>query len=181
MTAISNVTPAPHKSGRTNDFVTKVLLIIHVVAAILAIGPVAVAASMFPPATRRARAHPDEPTATGTVRVLHRICRVYAIAGLAVPVFGLGTASAMKVLGDAWVLVSIGLTVVAAAVLITLVLPAQDAAVTALDAGGGGDSTVARSPAPTTGQLAMFAGLFNILWVAVTVLMILRPGSTTGV
>ncbi|MCW2864642.1 MAG: hypothetical protein JWP48_6350, partial [Actinoallomurus sp.] len=32
----------------------KILLIVHVLAAILAVGPVAVAASMFPAAARRA-------------------------------------------------------------------------------------------------------------------------------
>jgi hypothetical protein len=29
-------------------------------------------------------------------------------------------------------------------------------------------------------RLAMFTGVFNLLWAAVTVLMIVRPGSTTG-
>ena len=31
-----------------------------------------------------------------------------------------------------------------------------------------------------TVQLAMFTGIFNLLWATVTVLMIVRPGSTTG-
>lgn len=31
-----------------------------------------------------------------------------------------------------------------------------------------------------TVQLAMFTGVFNLLWATVTVLMIVRPGSTTG-
>jgi hypothetical protein len=29
-------------------------------------------------------------------------------------------------------------------------------------------------------RLAMTTGIFNLLWVVVTVLMIVRPGSTTG-
>ncbi len=29
-------------------------------------------------------------------------------------------------------------------------------------------------------HLAMYTGIFNLLWATVTVLMILRPGSTTG-
>jgi hypothetical protein len=32
-----------------------------------------------------------------------------------------------------------------------------------------------------TGRLAMSTGIFNLLWVSVTILMIVRPGSTTGV
>ncbi|MFF4759058.1 hypothetical protein [Streptomyces sp. NPDC001292] len=39
---------------------TKFLLAVHVLAAIVAIGPVTVAASMFPPAVRRALAAPED-------------------------------------------------------------------------------------------------------------------------
>ena len=42
----------------------------------------------------------------------------------------------------------------------------------ALDAGTGGTDVRA---------LAMGAGVFNLLWATVVVLMIVRPGSTTGV
>ncbi|MDX2543737.1 hypothetical protein ACOT81_17525 [Streptomyces sp. WI04-05B] len=41
----------------------------------------------------------------------------------------------------------------------------------------GGSSGV--NPAVTV-RLAMFTGVFNLLWATVTVLMIVRPGSTTG-
>ncbi|MFE9357047.1 hypothetical protein ACFYPB_23405 [Streptomyces olivaceoviridis] len=159
---------------------TKFLLSVHVIAAILAIGPVAVAASMFPPAARRALAtgpgddsgheghggHGPDPT--GTLRLLHRICRVYAVVGVVVPVFGFATASQMGVLGSAWLIVSILLTALAALVLAALVLPAQSAL---LDGSAG---------AGRAARLGMVTGLFNLLWAAVTVLMIVRPGSTTG-
>jgi hypothetical protein len=196
--------------------VTKLLLSIHVLAAILAVGPVAVAASMFPATLRRATAaaHPaaapasSARDATGhagaahaattpasatsaateagtgavpaiaagdaaaggdhlaTLRVLHRICRVYAVLGVVVLVFGLATASSLGVLTDPWLLVSIALTIAAAAVLGLLVLPGQR------------DALADRS-APAR-RLAMYTGLFNLLWAVVTVLMITRPGSTTG-
>ncbi|MGG2461341.1 DUF2269 family protein [Streptomyces sp. RGM 3693] len=158
---------------------TKILLSLHVLAAIIAVGPVTVAASMFPPAVRRAgaRGHgaADRPEAVGTVRLLHRICRVYAGVGLAVPVLGFATASAMGVLGDGWLLTSIVLTAAAAGVLAVLVLPRQDLLVAALDE----DAPAAPDRAGTS-QLAMFTGLFNFLWAAVTILMIVRPGSSTG-
>ncbi|MFH9401410.1 hypothetical protein ACH4JS_16755 [Streptomyces sp. NPDC017638] len=165
---------------------TKFLLAVHVIAAILAIGPVAVAASMFPPAARRVPAAAGTGTgitsgtdtgsgtdATGSLRLLHRICRVYAVVGVVVPVFGFATASRMGVLGSAWLIVSIALTVLAALVLAAVILPAQAAL---LEADGGGDGT--RSA--TAARLAMATGVFNLLWAAVTVLMIVRPGSTTG-
>ncbi|MEU3858515.1 hypothetical protein AB0F03_14275 [Streptomyces sp. NPDC028722] len=182
---------------------TKFLLAVHVLAAILAVGPVAVAASMFPPAARRVLAVPgttrdpgvpspasaastassataasttgDPGATTGTdagttvLLLLHRICRVYALVGVVVPVFGFATARELGVLGSAWLVVSIGLTVLAAVVLAVFVLPAQSALLE-----GSADR------AGLTVRLAMCTGLFNLLWAAVTVLMIVRPGSTTG-
>lgn len=135
------------------------LLSVHVIAAILAVGPIAVAASMFP---RYVAALPEDDAAA---QLLHRICRVYAAVALAVPVLGFATAVSMGVLGDVWVLVSIALTAAAAVVLIAFVLPGQRAAL----------------EGATATRLAMATGMFNLLWVVVTVLMIVRPGSSTGV
>ncbi|MFE2301016.1 hypothetical protein ACFXAW_22875 [Streptomyces sp. NPDC059445] len=152
---------------------TKFLLAVHVIAAIVAIGPVTVAASMFPPAARKVLEGPDDPSALATTRLLHRICQVYAVVGVVVPVFGFATASDMGVLGDTWLIVSIVLTALAAVVLAALVLPRQSAILEGADQGG----TVDRA---ATVRLAMFTGIFNLLWATVTVLMIIRPGSTTG-
>ncbi|MFF9285973.1 DUF2269 family protein [Streptomyces griseosporeus] len=157
---------------------TKFLLAVHVLAAIVAIGPVTVAASMFPPAARRALAAPQDARAAETVRMLHRICRVYAAVGVVVPVFGFATARQMGVLGDAWLITSIVLTTVAAVVLGLLVLPGQERLTDAVD--GDRDGQDGAGMRPATVRLAMVTGLFNLLWAAVTVLMIVRPGSTTG-
>ncbi|MDR7170189.1 putative membrane protein [Nocardia kruczakiae] len=147
---------------------TKVLLSLHVLAAVIAIGPVAVAASMFPPALRRAA---ETTESSANLHVLHRICRVYAVVGLAVPIFGLATGAALGVLGTGWLITSIALTAAAAAILATMILPDQRAALTSL-APGRVEATAAR--------LAMSAGIFNLLWATVAVLMVVRPGSTTG-
>ena len=139
---------------------TKVLLSIHVLAAIIAIGPVTVAASMFPAVARRG----DAPA----LRLLHRICTVYATIGVVVPVFGLATATSLGVLGDAWLLTSIALTVAAAGLLGLVILPRQRGLLT--------------TPTPVEARrLGMLTGVFNLLWAVVVVLMIVRPGSTTGV
>ncbi|MFI8202729.1 hypothetical protein [Streptomyces sp. NPDC085937] len=155
---------------------TKLLLSLHVLAAIVAVGPVTVAASMFPPAVRRALSADGTgpaPRAAGTVELLHRICRVYAGLGILVPALGLATALAMGVLGDAWLVASITLTAVAAGVLLAFVLPRQEELV---------EQVAERTPVDrqSTVQLAMFTGVFNLLWATVTVLMIVRPGSSTG-
>jgi uncharacterized membrane protein len=157
--------------------VTKFLLAVHVLAAIVAIGPVTVAASMFPPSARKALAELGDAQALATTRLLHRICRMYAAVGVVVPVFGFATASNMGVLGDTWLIVSIALTALAAVVLVALVLPQQTAIVEGAEASGSGGGTVTRQ---TTVRLAMFTGVFNLLWATVTILMIIRPGSTTG-
>ncbi|GGK27657.1 hypothetical protein GCM10011583_69590 [Streptomyces camponoticapitis] len=85
---------------------------VHVLVAIVAVGPVAVAASMFPSATR-ARAPRRAASSTTCPPSVSR--NVYAAVGLAATV-----------------------------------------------------------------RLAMFTGVCNLLWGTVTVLMIVRPGSTTG-
>jgi hypothetical protein len=88
---------------------------------------------------------------------------------VAVPLLGIATAVSMGVLTQAWVVVSIVLTVAAAAVLVLAILPRQRAAF--------GDEV----PLGLAAQLGMITGVFNLLWVAVTILMIVRPGSSTGV
>ncbi|WP_151476526.1 DUF2269 family protein [Streptomyces albicerus] len=165
---------------------TKFFLVLHVLAAIVAVGPVTVAASMFPPSARRALADPGDPRAAETVCLLHRICRVYAGIGIAVPVLGFATAMSMGVLDDAWLVVSMILTAIAAAVLLALVLPRQEEVLEAVTGTTetstettGTSTEVAVSPRATV-RLAMFTGIFNLLWATVTILMIVRPGSTTG-
>ncbi|MFB4302051.1 hypothetical protein [Actinomadura sp. NTSP31] len=150
----------------------KFLLILHVLAAVIAIGPVTVAASMFPKTLRRAQSAPGDREALTTLRTLNRICRVYALVGIAVPAFGFATASAMGVLGDAWLIASIVLTTAAAGVLALLILPAQEGALAAT-------GTPASRLVPPS-RIAMLTGVFNVLWATVTILMIVRPGSTTG-
>jgi hypothetical protein len=49
---------------------------------------------------------------------LHRICRGYAVAGLAVPVLGLATGALLGILADPWLIASIVLTAGTAAILV---------------------------------------------------------------
>jgi hypothetical protein len=147
------------------------LLSVHVLAAIVFIGPVTVAVSLFPRYARQALADPRGP-AVPVVHALHRVSRVYAVLALAVPVFGLATAVRMGVLTDAWVVASVALTLAAAAVLAAVVLPRQRTVRQQLEDPDGGGSVAV---------LSMAAGAFNLLWAVVVVLMIVRPGSTTGV
>ncbi|MEV6171703.1 hypothetical protein AB0L99_26210 [Streptomyces sp. NPDC051954] len=158
---------------------TKFLLSLHVLAAIVAVGPVTVAASMFPATWRRALGDSGHGEALTALRTLHRICRVYAGIGIAVPLFGFATASSLGILGDTWLVASILLTAAASGVLALVILPAQDRALAGTEIARSAPSSAGTPLSP--GRLAMFTGVFNLLWATVTVLMIIRPGSTTGV
>jgi uncharacterized membrane protein len=151
---------------------TAFLLSVHVLAAILTIGPVAIAASMFPPALRAAAQDREDARKTAAVAILHRITRVYAVIGVLVPVFGVATGASLRVLTDAWLITSMTLTAGAAALLIAVILPGQRRGLESL-----GDATATG----TARRLAAATGVFNLLWAIVVVLMIYRPGSTTGV
>ncbi|MFE4494852.1 DUF2269 family protein [Streptomyces niveus] len=160
---------------------TKLLLSIHVLASILVVGPIAVAASMFPRYARRTAG--EDGHSVGATVLLHRICSGYAIVGVAVPVFGIATGAQLGVLTDAWLLTSIVLTTIAAAILALAILPGQErmiesaAAAAAADGTGTGDGADTKRAAA---RLAGLTGVFNLLWAVVVVLMIVRPGSTTG-
>lgn len=185
------------KLSNRGSSVTKLLLSLHVLAAILAVGPIAVAASMFP---RFARDLPAAGAGAGAgvgagsdvgagkgrgaaaAALLHRICRGYALFGVAVPVFGMATGAQLGVLSDAWLVASLILTTLAAVLLGAVVLPRQarmlGAAGIGLDEGEA--VPVIPDPRAAAAQLAMVTGIFNLLWAIVVVLMIVRPGSTTG-
>ena len=174
---------------------TELLLSVHVLAAILAVGSITVAASMFPRYALQACGDGGEDgRSTGIAALLHRICRAYAFAGLAVPVFGIATGAQLGVLTDAWLIASLLLTTIAAALLALAILPGQQRllALARTPAQGGSEKGAPEQEAPeqkrpteeeahpTATRLTMLTGIFNVLWAVVVVLMIVRPGSTTG-
>ncbi|CAM3250561.1 hypothetical protein H7J08_13455 [Mycobacterium frederiksbergense] len=133
------------------------LLSVHVVAGILFVGPVAVSASLFP---RYA------PEAGQVAQVLHRITRVYGLLAVIVPVVGLALAFAQGRTTEVWVLVAMLLTAVAGGLLAWQITPRQR------------DALATPGSAAGLRQLGMLTGAFNLLWVVVVVLMIVRPGSS---
>jgi len=148
--------------------VQALLLSVHVVAGILFIGPVAVAASLFP-----RYAAVTEAGSSGAGRnadiaaVLYRITRVYGILALVVPVVGLILALVQGRATEIWVVTAMVLTTVAGALLALQIAPRQREALAHAD-----DGTQLR-------RLGMWTGFFNLLWVTVVVLMVIRPGAIT--
>ncbi|GLY26836.1 hypothetical protein [Kineosporia sp. NBRC 101731] len=153
------------------------LLVLHVVLAIVLIGPLTAAASLFPRYAREAvDAGDDHAGPFAVLKALHRISTGYAVAGITVPVFGIATASAMGVLGDYWIWVSMALTLVAAVLLAWVVVPVQRRVMELLQNPGGPDQVPTLLP-----RLRMVTGIFGLTWAIVVILMIVRPGSSTGV
>lgn len=164
---------------------TTVFLVLHVLAAIIAIGPIAVAGSLFPRAVRQLAAAgpsgaagesdvgapggtPGRAEALANARLLHRITKIYAVVGAAIPAMGLIVAIRMNILGHGWLLTSIALTLAAALVLAFLVLPHQARVVESAELAQDVDASSAA-------RLAMLTGTFNLLWFLVAVLMVAQP------
>jgi hypothetical protein len=157
--------------------VVKTLLAVHVLAAIVSVGPVTVAASLFPRYARAAATDlAGNAPASASAAAMHRITRVYAVLSVVVPVFGVATASALHVLTQTWVLASMLLTLGAGLTLALAVVPRQRRVLALL----AGDTPPPDGLRREWGRLAAATGVFNLAWAVVVVLMILRPGSTTG-
>lgn len=160
------------------------LLSVHVLAAIVFVGGSAIAASLFPryaPVAAGVPATSGSPP-PGTVEprtvesgtgersravavALHRITRGYSALALIVPLAGIVLAMAQGRMGEIWITISMILTAVAGMLLATQIYPRQRDALARP-----GDPARLRT-------LAMLAGIYNLLWAAVVVLMIARPGS----
>ena len=142
-----------------------VLLSLHVLAGILFVGPVAVAASLFPRYAPVVGVSDGAERSVGVARVLHRITRVYGVVALLVPAIGLALAGVQGRTTELWVIVSMVLTAAAGGLLVLRIAPRQQRALAAPD-----DGRQLRA-------LGMVTGIFNLLWVIVVVLMVAHPGS----
>ncbi|WP_433289051.1 hypothetical protein ACQPZQ_37765 [Pseudonocardia sp. CA-142604] len=153
------------------------LLSVHVLAGIVFVGGSAVATSLFPRyapvlASVGVGAASGESTPAGSdersravALALHRITRVYGIFGIVVPAVGIALAIAQGRMGEIWIMVSMVLTAAAGLLLALQIYPRQRDALADPD-----DGTRLR-------KLSMTAGIYNLLWAIVVVLMIVRPGA----
>ena len=151
----------------------KLLLSLHVLAGIVLVGGSAVAASLFP---RYAPIAVDVPAGGGpppaseernraVAVALHRITRGYSVFGIVVPVVGIALAVVQGRMGEIWINISMVLTAAAGGLLAVQIYPRQRDALAEP-----GDGKGLRT-------LSMLAGIYNLLWAAVVVLMIVRPGA----
>ncbi|QYH19906.1 DUF2269 domain-containing protein [Corynebacterium aquatimens] len=149
---------------------------IHVAAAIILLGPVMVATSMFPAEAVRARQGGEE--STGRASVLHRITKTYGLISVLVPLLG-GVILAVdwpSYKSNYWLHTAIILSVIAWALLFFMVIPQQRkimGSLGALDPADADPSDVAGNFEKAKATAAAGAGIFNLLWFLVLILMFL--------
>jgi len=143
-----------------------VFLVIHVLGAVLFIGPAAVTASLFPryvPITDGNGGMRDEARSLSVATALNRVARTYGMLALVVPAAGLVLGILWDKFSQGWLLVAMLLTAVAGVLFAVLIVPAQ--------------RRLLQQPAPRAQvtRLGIQSGIFNLLWVAVLVLMVTQP------
>jgi hypothetical protein len=145
-----------------------VILVLHVFGAILLVGPVTVATSIFP---RHALAALVDTTELGAVRVAHRITSGYGIASLVVPAMGGALAGQSNLWGARWLQVAIAIYVCAMTALLVVIVPRQRLIMGLLTNG----ATERNEIAVHVKVLRSSSGLFSLLWLAVLILMVTKP------
>jgi uncharacterized membrane protein len=142
-----------------------VVLVLHLLAAVFVVGPLAVAAVTSPRLARAGR--------LDALQAAQRTTRLYALASIVVVLLGtamvgLGDTGEAWSMGQLWVSASYALWILAVVLTIGVVVPAQRAAIEALEAGD--------SAAGTAGRMAVGGGLAMLAWVVIVVLMVTKPG-----
>lgn len=136
-----------------------IVLVAHVLAAIMFLGPVTVATSLFP---RYAGLGQWQ-----VARAFHRISRGYGMASLAVPAFGLLLAARIGYLGQLWVNLSLALFVVGFFLMVGYIVPAQARVLASESSEGVDRSGIAK--------LRVATGSSGMIWLVVLYLMVAKP------
>lgn len=142
----------------------KVLLTLHIVAAIFLIGPLVASGNA---AMRAARS--DD---AGGLKSAARLVTIYGWASLAVLVFGAALVQGRDTgvgveFSDGWVIASLVLFLVAFVLVVFVLRPTLNRAVAQAEAG--------QSVAPLSGRIAASSGAASLMYLALAVLMVYRP------
>ncbi|WP_156232624.1 DUF2269 domain-containing protein [Corynebacterium occultum] len=155
---------------------TTIFIFLHVLTAILFLGPVTVATSSFH--VRALEAHEGNTRSGSVAKLLHRITNTYGMLSMLVPILGVAI---MFTNTDYWSMgnfhAAIGFSVVAWALLIFLIIPRQRQMVGVLGLLDPeeveGRSFEVKDWKTAKSQLSMFGGIFALLWVIILLLMFL--------
>ncbi|MGP5604930.1 DUF2269 domain-containing protein [Corynebacterium casei] len=145
---------------------TSLLIAIHVLAAVLLMGPVMITVSAYQGQMMKAK--DGDAKALGAATTLHRLTSQYGPLSAIVPVAGIAVfLTNLSVFGsEGRFHISILLAIIAWVILIAVIIPRQKKTLAALE---GGDQVV--DFAKEKKQLSMFGGIFNLLWIITALLM----------
>ncbi|MDN5706750.1 DUF2269 domain-containing protein [Corynebacterium casei] len=145
---------------------TSLLIAIHVLAAVLLMGPVMITVSAYQGQMMKAK--DGDTKALGAATTLHRLTSQYGPLSAVVPVAGIAVfLTNLSVFGsEGRFHISILLAIIAWVILIAVIIPRQKKTLAALE---GGDQVV--DFAKEKKQLSMFSGIFNLLWIITALLM----------
>lgn len=145
---------------------TSLLIAIHVLAAVLLMGPVMITVSAYQGQMMKAK--DGDAKALGAATTLHRLTSQYGPLSAIVPVAGIAVfLTNLSAFGsEGRFHFSILLAVIAWVILIAVIIPRQKKTLAALE---GGDQVV--DFAKEKKQLSMFGGIFNLLWIITALLM----------
>ncbi|MCS4534894.1 DUF2269 domain-containing protein [Corynebacterium sp. HS2168-gen11] len=152
-----------------------IIIVLHILAAVLFLGPITVAISSFQ--VKALKAKDGDQKAMGAMQVLYKTTQTYGMLSLLVPLLGF----AVMFTGDYWsdgrFHASILLSVIAWGLLFFVISPRQKnmmGALELLDDDEQEAGTFAVSDwNKAKAQLSMFGGIFSLLWVVVALLMML--------
>ena len=146
----------------------KLLLFLHLLAAIFAVGPLVGAAT----SASRALRTPDAEAAQSAARTI----KIYTYASVAVVVLGFGLMSATEPgssehvadFGESWIWLSLVFWAASVAVTLGGLVPALQQAATTITEGG--------AVSTLTGRVAAYGGATGLLYAAIVLLMVYQPG-----
>jgi hypothetical protein len=147
----------------------KLLLFLHLLAAIFAVGPLVGAATTASRALRNA----DGAAATSAARMI----RLYSYVSVVVVILGMGLMSQkapwdsseeVGQMGDTWIWLSLLLWATAMAVSLGVLAPSLSKAAAEIGTGGSADSLV--------GRVAAAGGVVGLIFAVIVVLMVYQPG-----
>jgi len=153
-----------------------VLLVLHLLTVAFVVGPAAAAAVVSARHARNGEAQ--------ALRAASRMTRLYTLGALVTillgsAMIGLGDIGEQWEFGQLWVSASYALSIVAIAVVLGLLVPAQLQAAKAIEAATGGSRPDAARRAGTAfaGRISAGGGIAMLAWAAVIVLMVVKPGA----
>lgn len=144
---------------------TSLLIFLHAFTAILLVGTVCISTSAFP--GQLAKAASGDAPAAGAAGVLNKITSTYGYISAIVPVIGLAVflTDLDTYKSQVQFHIALLLAVIAWVILLVVVIPKQNQAMSAITTPGSADVSKLKK------QLAMFSGIFNLLWVVCAILM----------